>query len=269
MTNLPFNGNFKMTCEYGRKGSWSAGYHTGVDLVGISSINVYNVCNGQVIMAKSYGSYGNCVKVRDKETGKIFLYAHLKSISVQVGQWLSRTSKIGVMGSTGNSSGPHLHFEVRTKEDVYGKQENPCNYLGIPNKVGTYNSTNYQIKSINYQCMVQDKGWQEMKYNGAISGTTGESKRIEAIKVHTDCNIKYRVHSQDIGWSEWQPKDVIVGKLGKRIEAIEIVTDGTCKIKAQAHVEGLGWMDSVIGDIVKIGTEGKSLRLEAFKLEIV
>ena len=147
MTNLPFTGNFKVTCIYGKKGSWKAGYHTGIDLVGVTNKIVYNVCNGIVIMAKYYGSYGNCVKVRDTKTQKIYLFAHLKSIAVRVGQGVSRTSKIGIMGNTGNSSGAHLHFEVRTKEDVYGRQENPCNYLGIPNKVGQYSSNNYQLGS--------------------------------------------------------------------------------------------------------------------------
>lgn len=146
-TNLPFTGIFKVTCEYGRKGNWAAGYHTGIDLVG-NDKTVYNVCNGKVVMARYYGSYGNCVKVKDDNNGNVYLFAHLASIKVRVGQKVSRTSKIGIMGATGNANGVHLHFEVRTPKDKYGEQYNPCDYLAIPNKVANnLNSNNYQIQN--------------------------------------------------------------------------------------------------------------------------
>lgn len=145
MTNLPFNGIFRCTCVYRKKGDWAAGFHTGIDLVG-NNKTVYSVSDGKVIMAKAYGDYGNAVKVRD-ENGKIFLYAHLKSISVKVGQSVSRVTKIGIMGSTGNSTGPHLHIEMRTAADKYGDVEDIANYMGIPNALGTYNSINYPINN--------------------------------------------------------------------------------------------------------------------------
>ena len=148
MTNLPFTGNFKLTTIYGKKGSWACGYHTGVDLVGITNTIVYNVCDGTVTMAKYYGSYGNCVKVKDSKTGNVYLFGHLKSIAVKVGQKVTRASKIGIMGNTGRSFGAHLHFEVRTKADTYGKQYNPCDYLGIPNAIGQYSSANYTIGNV-------------------------------------------------------------------------------------------------------------------------
>lgn len=145
MTNLPFNGIFKCTCVYRKKGSWAAGFHTGIDLVG-NNTNVYSVSDGKVIMAKSYGAYGNAVKIKD-ENGKIFLYAHLKSIAVKVGQTVNRATKIGVMGNTGNSTGPHLHIEMRTSADKYGVVEDIAAYMGIPNALGTYDSVNYPINN--------------------------------------------------------------------------------------------------------------------------
>lgn len=143
-TNLPFTGNFEVTQAYGVKGNYAAGYHTGIDLVGKNK-TIYSVCDGKVILARYYGSYGKCVKVKDSKTGNVFLFAHLSSISVKVGQTVSRVSKLGIMGNTGNSRGAHLHFEMRTPKDKYGVQYNPCEYLGIPNKKGKYNSNNYQI----------------------------------------------------------------------------------------------------------------------------
>jgi len=151
MTNLPFSGRFKVTQPYGVKSNgYIAGYHTGIDLVGISSDIVYSVSTGQVIMARIYGSYGFSVKVRDNITKKVYLFGHLRKMFVKVGDRVTRTSKIGLMGNTGNSRGVHLHFEVRTPEDKYGWQENPCNWLGIPNEKGTYDSKNYTIDKTFY-----------------------------------------------------------------------------------------------------------------------
>lgn len=115
-------------------------------MVGITSKTVYSTCDGIVIMAKNYGSYGNTVKVKDAE-GRIHLFAHLKSISVKVGQKVNRLTALGIMGATGNATAVHLHYEIRTSEDRYGKQYNPAEYMGIPNEVNdNLDSNNYQIK---------------------------------------------------------------------------------------------------------------------------
>lgn len=149
MTNLPFVGTFKVTCVYKKKGNtWAAGFHTGMDLVG-NNKTVYSVSNGKVIMAGWYGEYGNAVKIKD-EYGNIFLYAHLSKISCKVGNEVTRNSKIGIMGNTGNSSGPHLHIEMRDSSDRYGVVKDIAEYMKIPNAKGTYNSKNYAIDN-NYK----------------------------------------------------------------------------------------------------------------------
>ena len=83
---------------------------------------------------------------------------------------------------------------------------------------------------ISYSAHVQDEGWQSMVSDGAIAGSTGLSRRLEAIKIHLTgqaaqkYSIWYRVHVQDIGWMEWCKDGAIAGTEGRslRVEAIEI-----------------------------------------------
>lgn len=147
MTNLPVTGAFRVTCEYGRKGSlWSSGYHKGIDLV-CDDRNVYCTCDGTV---KTVGwdpnGWGRYVRVQEKTTGLIHIFCHLvrDSVRVSVGQAVSRLSVLGTMGTTGNSTGVHLHFQI---EDAARKVYDPTSWLGIPNAVGSYHSNDYQIKT--------------------------------------------------------------------------------------------------------------------------
>lgn len=143
-TNIPLTGKFNVTCEYGRKGNWAAGWHTGIDLVGNDTI--YGTCDGTVVRTDVDKSYGNFIVVKAPD-GKFHWFCHLSKVICTVGQKISRTTKIGVMGSTGNSTGKHLHFEIRNASNRYGDNSNPAEYMGIPNSVGSYNSSNYQISS--------------------------------------------------------------------------------------------------------------------------
>ena len=145
MTNIPLTGTFKVTCEYKRKGSiWSAGYHTGIDLVGQDII--YATCDGQVVRTGFDKSYGNFIVVKNYADGKYHWYCHLNRILADKGAKVSRVSKIGIMGSSGKSTGKHLHFEIRNASNKYGDDSNPATYMGIPNEVGTYNSKDYQLQ---------------------------------------------------------------------------------------------------------------------------
>ena len=144
-TNIPLTGNFKVTCEYKRKGKWLAGWHTGIDLVGNEKI--YSSCDGEVVRTGYDKSYGNYIVVKDNTTGKYHWFCHLSHISTGAGKKVSRTTVIGIMGSTGNSTGKHLHFEIRNASNKYADTSNPAEYMGIPNSVGTYNSANYQISN--------------------------------------------------------------------------------------------------------------------------
>ncbi|MCF2527589.1 transglycosylase family protein [Yinghuangia soli] len=113
--------------SYGRTGSlWSHG-HTGEDFSASSGTSVKAVTTGTVVTAGWGGAYGNQVVIKHPD-GKYTQYGHLSSISVSVGQKVATGQQIGLSGATGNVTGPHLHFEVRTGPE-YGSDVNPDAYL--------------------------------------------------------------------------------------------------------------------------------------------
>ena len=107
--------------------SWSKGYHTGVDFPVPTGTSVQAVTAGQVVSAGWGGSFGYQVVIRHAD-GRYTQYAHLSAISVKDGQSVVGGQRIGRSGSTGNSTGPHLHFEVRTGPG-FGTDVDPLAYL--------------------------------------------------------------------------------------------------------------------------------------------
>jgi murein DD-endopeptidase MepM/ murein hydrolase activator NlpD len=111
----------KLTSEFGRR--WG-GFHPGTDMVSEQS-GIVSSDNGKIIFAGWKTGYGNCIII-DHQNGYSTLYGHLSKILVTEGELVQKGDKIGIMGSTGNATGVHLHFEIRKGE----QQENPMNYLG-------------------------------------------------------------------------------------------------------------------------------------------
>ncbi|MFD3870572.1 peptidoglycan DD-metalloendopeptidase family protein [Streptomyces sp. NPDC058623] len=106
---------------------WSSGYHTGVDFMASTGTTVKAVGAGTVVSAGWGGSYGNEVVIRHAD-GKYSQYAHLSSLSVSAGQSVTGGQRVGLSGATGNVTGPHLHFEIRTGPS-YGSDIDPLGYL--------------------------------------------------------------------------------------------------------------------------------------------
>jgi murein DD-endopeptidase MepM/ murein hydrolase activator NlpD len=98
--------------------------HEGIDVTGATGTPIAAAASGTVIIAGGQGGYGNLVVV-DHGGGVSTAYAHLSSIAVGAGQAVGQGSVVGGLGSTGNSTGPHLHFEVR----INGAAQNPLAYL--------------------------------------------------------------------------------------------------------------------------------------------
>ncbi|AYC37178.1 M23 family metallopeptidase [Streptomyces griseorubiginosus] len=106
---------------------WSSGYHTGVDFVVPTGTPLKAVAAGTVVSAGWGGAYGNQVVIKLND-GYYAQYAHLSQLSVSAGQTVSEGQQIGLSGATGNVTGPHLHFEIRTTPD-YGSDVDPVAYL--------------------------------------------------------------------------------------------------------------------------------------------
>ncbi|MFE1377516.1 peptidoglycan DD-metalloendopeptidase family protein [Streptomyces sp. NPDC058740] len=107
--------------------SWASGYHTGVDFPVPTGTSVRAVASGRVVSAGWAGSYGYQVVIRHGD-GRYSQYAHLSALNVREGQRVNPGQRIARSGSTGNTSGPHLHFEMRTGPG-YGSDIDPLAYL--------------------------------------------------------------------------------------------------------------------------------------------
>ena len=125
--HLPVAGSYVTTGYKSGGALWSSGSHSGVDFRAASGSTVVAVGAGTVVEAGWGGAYGNNVVLRMAD-GTYTQYGHLSSITVSVGQSVTSGQRIGLSGSTGNSTGPHLHFEARTTPE-YGSDMDPVAYL--------------------------------------------------------------------------------------------------------------------------------------------
>ena len=111
-----------------KKGSWAAGYHTGVDIKAPIGTPVYATVGGDVRTRarSSWGSaYGTYVLINDDIDGIDWGYCHLSRVVVKEGQKVKTGQLIGYSGNTGRSTGPHLHLERRPRYGKYGSDKNP------------------------------------------------------------------------------------------------------------------------------------------------
>lgn len=104
--------------------TYFSSYHTGVDFAAYQGTNVRAWKSGTVVQASWNGPYGNFIAI-DHGNGVVSRYAHLSGYAVSAGQAVAAGQLIGYVGSTGNSTGPHLHWEIK----INGYFENPLNYL--------------------------------------------------------------------------------------------------------------------------------------------
>ena len=142
-----------------------------------------------------------------------------------------------------------------------------CN-MGVFNTYANCQMYYCYESELRYRSHIQNIGWQEWKNADEVSGTTGQALRMEAIQINSP-DIQYRVHMQGYGWGKWCSNNEVAGTTGesRRLEAIEFKSNRN--MSAQGHVQNIGWQKEQQGTHIIIGTEGQSLRLEAFKLKFI
>ncbi|MEU4169046.1 M23 family metallopeptidase [Streptomyces sp. NPDC026665] len=127
---------YSLSASFNQAGGMWAHKHSGQDFAVPTGTNVMAAHGGTVVKAGPNGAgdgpaYGNAIVIKHAN-GTYSQYAHLSRIDVHVGQVVSTGQHIALSGNTGNSSGPHLHFEIRTTPN-YGSAVNPVAFL---NKMG-------------------------------------------------------------------------------------------------------------------------------------
>ena len=128
--------HYKLSATFGTGGDRWAHKHSGQDFAVPTGTKVSAAHSGTVVKAGPYGggdgpAYGNAIVIKHSN-GKFSQYAHLSKINVHIGQHVKTGQKIALSGNTGNSSGPHLHFEIRTTAN-YGSAINPVTFLRTVN----------------------------------------------------------------------------------------------------------------------------------------
>ncbi len=131
---VPVENYMKMTSKYGIRIhpiTKKQSFHTGVDLVGSVGSYILSISKGEVFKISKTNAYGNSIEIKHiDEEGNIFysFYAHLRdnSISVKVNQEIQEGQRIGIQGTTGWSTGEHLHFEIRNSNHEH---IDPTSYL--------------------------------------------------------------------------------------------------------------------------------------------
>lgn len=101
----------------------SSKFHEGLDFAAATGTNVFATADGTISVAGRQAGYGNCIDI-DHGYNYLSRYAHLSEVLVKEGETVKRGQLIGKVGSTGKSTGPHLHYEVRFR----GEPQNPVNY---------------------------------------------------------------------------------------------------------------------------------------------
>lgn len=168
-----------------------------------------------------------------------------------------------------------FRYEWLNKSISKTELNNLNNYVDMLDGKYPTNANSY----VSYVTHVQSYGWQSAKTDGVLSGTTGESKRLEAISISLgdkagDGGITYRTHCQSYGWMPWVMDGKMSGTMGesKRMEAIQIKLTGEAAEKYdvyyRVHAQSYGWLDwAKNGEAAGTATYGK--RLEAVQIVLV
>lgn len=218
-----------------------------------------------------------------------FMTVHDDTFDAKVGQIVRQGEQLGNMGTKGNATGVHCHIQISQSKDTswyknkYGNYQfnneydlDDCYWVNDTNVLGgvvngdwkTFTQPQPQPPKIKYRAHLQKTGWQDWKYDGQTSGTTGEARRLEAIQIDYNKPIYAKAHIQKDGWIDYGKidKNTIIGttEQAKRFECLCLKCEG---IKYRVHIQGSGWSCWTDADgIATLGSVGQALRIEAIEI---
>lgn len=154
-----------------------------------------------------------------------------------------------------------------TWHSMYAPTTCPGDYLRSKMDYIASEANKLITSNLKYEAHIQDIGWQGWKSNGETAGTTGESKRLEAIRIDAPFEVEAMAHISDIGWVDYGKitKDSIIGTVGesRRLECLKLKGN----FKYRVHIEESGWSCWTNADgIATLGSVGQSLRIEAIEM---
>ena len=149
----------------------------------------------------------------------------------------------------------------------FSQNPNPCQVMKIDIKGSHVFRAKSQNKKIGYKAHVQDIGWTDWKYDGETAGTTGQTKRMEALRIDYDKPVYAKAHIEDIGWVDYGKIDIntVIGTTGqnKRLECLCLKGN----FKYRVHIAFNGWSCWTNADgISTLGSVGQSLSIEAIEI---
>ncbi len=251
-----------------KNGSSDWGSYTPIDAGSV----IWSSSNGKVASVDSRGVIAGKTEGTAVITAKSKQGRTLGSVSVTV-------------NATGQSAGP-AHPGTNGSNNTGGTNTGGTNgntgTSGKPGTGGTNGTAGDEAKKIphvSYCTHVQTYGWQDYVKDGQMSGTEGESKRLEGIKINLpdqpySGGIEYRTHVQTYGWQDWRSNGQMAGTSGeaKRLEAIQIRLTGEMAkhydVYYRTHIQTFGWSGwAYNGEMC--GSAGFSKRLEGIKIMLV
>lgn len=206
--NSPYKGKFKVSQIF--KGS----KHKGMDLVGLTSKNIYSTVNGTVEAArrdvnpnapndKNYGM-GNYIRIKDDATGYRFYFAHLSKILVKQGQKVKKDDLIGAEGSTGHSTGSHLHYEVRKIPDNTTFMD-ISQFIGIPNVMATYTQDEQEEEEVQTQKITASMNGKDTPLTSILYNNENYVRLRDLADAQTDDKL-------NVNWDAAKKKVVITSR---------------------------------------------------------
>lgn len=150
----------------------------------------------------------------------------------------------------------------------FSQNPNPCKVMIIGmGGAHAFRKKGQSKHNIGYKAHIEDIGWTDWKYDGQTAGTTGQGKRLEAIRIDYDKEVYAKAHIESIGWVDYGKIDIntVIGTTGesKRLECLCLKGN----FKYRLHLQETGWTCWTNADgVATLGSVGQSLRIEAIEI---